>query len=192
MITRCAWVGDDPLLQRYHDEEWGVPVHDDRMLFEFLALSGAQAGLSWLTILRKRGGYRKAFAGFEIKRVARFTEARVRALLSDPGIVRNEQKVRSAIRNARAALRVQGEFGSLDAYLWGFVNGKPIVKRRRTVKDIPPGTKVSAAMSQDMKRRGFSFVGSTICYAFMQSVGMVNDHTVHCFTHGGRPRRARA
>jgi DNA-3-methyladenine glycosylase I len=181
MIQRCRWAGDDPLYQRYHDEEWGEPVHDDRKLFEFLLLEGAQAGLSWITVLRKREHYRAAFDGFDPERIARYSERKVRTLLGNPGIVRNERKVRSAIRNARAALAVQQEFGSLDAYLWSFVDGQPVVNRWRTHRDVPARTERSDALSKDLKRREFGFVGATICYAFMQAVGMVNDHTRDCF-----------
>jgi DNA-3-methyladenine glycosylase I len=184
MILRCAWAGTDPLYQRYHDQEWGVPVHDDRTLFEFLLLEGAQAGLSWITILRKRERYRKAFDGFDMARIARYPERKVQALLADPGIVRNRLKVRGAIQNARAALTLRDECGSLDAYFWGFVDGKPIVNRWTSAKSVPPRTALSDALSKDLKRRGFTFVGSTICYAFMQAVGMVNDHTRDCFKHG--------
>lgn len=184
MIQRCKWAGDDPLYQRYHDLEWGVPVHDDRKLFEFLLLEGAQAGLSWITILRKREHYRTAFDGFDPGIVARYRAPKVRALLADAGIVRNKLKVRSAIRNAQATLKVQEEFGSLDAYLWRFVDGNPIVNRWRTHREVPAQTAQSDAMSKELKKRGFGFVGSTICYAFMQAVGMVNDHTRDCFKHG--------
>lgn len=179
---RCAWAADaGPLYQRYHDREWGVPVHDDRKLFEFLILEGAQAGLSWSTILKKRENYRRAFANFDPRRVARYDAAKARRLLNDPGIVRNRLKIRSTIDNARAFLKVQKEFGSFDAYIWRFVGGRPIQNRRRTMKQVPPRTKESDAMSKDLKQRGFRFVGSTVCYAFMQAVGMVNDHTVDCF-----------
>jgi DNA-3-methyladenine glycosylase I len=184
MIHRCKWAGDDPLYQRYHDEEWGVPVHDDRTLFEFLLLEGAQAGLSWITILRKRERYRAAFAGFDPALVARYRATQVRSLLADAGIVRNKLKVASAIRNAQATLQVQDEFGSLDAYLWRFVDGRPIVNRWRTHAEVPAQTARSDALSKALKQRGFGFVGSTICYAFMQAVGMVNDHTRDCFKHG--------
>jgi DNA-3-methyladenine glycosylase I len=184
MITRCKWAGTDPLYQRYHDTEWGIPVHKDRTLFEFLILEGAQAGLSWITILRKRENYRKAFDGFDAERIARYPERKVRSLLADPGIVRNELKVRGAIRNAQAALKVQDEFGSLDSYLWRFVDGEPIVNRWKAMKDVPAQTERSDAMSKDLKKHGFTFVGSTICYAFMQATGMVNDHTRDCFKHG--------
>jgi DNA-3-methyladenine glycosylase I len=175
-ITRCAWAGTDTLYRRYHDEEWGVPVHDDRTLFEFLLLEGAQAGLSWITILRKREHYRRAFDGFDMERVARYSERKVRSLLNDPGIVRNELKVRGAIRNA--------QYGSLDAYFWRFVDGQPIVHHWRSSKEVPSRTARSDALSEDLKKSGFTFVGSTICYAFMQAVGMVNDHTRACFKHG--------
>lgn len=178
---RCEWCGDDPLDMAYHDREWGVPVHDDRLLFEFLILEGAQAGLSWATILRKRENYRKALAGFEPAKVARFTDAKLTRLLQDPGIVRNRLKVASHRSNARAFLDVQREFGGFDAYIWRFVDGEPIVNRWKTLKDVPAKTGVSDVISKDLKKRGFNFVGSTICYAFMQAVGMVNDHTVDCF-----------
>lgn len=180
-LTRCAWVGEDPLYRAYHDQEWGVPVHDDNLLFEFLILEGAQAGLSWLTILRKRSGYRDAFAGFDPEVVARFDEAKMTELLANPGIVRNRLKVASAISNARAFLAVQQEFGSFDAYQWRFVDGKPICNTWKSIREVPASTPVSDAMSRDLKQRGFRFVGSTICYAHMQAVGMVNDHTVDCF-----------
>jgi DNA-3-methyladenine glycosylase I len=179
--SRCAWPGSDPLYIAYHDLEWGVPVHDDRLLFEFLTLEGAQAGLSWITIMRKRQAYREAFAGFEPETVARFNRAKVARLLADAGIVRNRLKVESAITNARAFLKVQEEFGSFDAYQWRFVGGRPIRNAWKRVGDIPASTPVSDAMSRDLKKRGFRFVGSTICYAHMQAVGMVNDHTVDCF-----------
>ena len=178
---RCAWPGGDPLYLAYHDREWGVPVHDDRLLFEFLTLEGAQAGLSWITILRKREAYRKAFAGFDPLAVARFDRAKVARLLANEGIVRNRLKVESAITNARAFLKVQEEFGSFDAYQWRFVGGLPIRNAWKHIRDIPACTPVSDAMSRDLKKRGFRFVGSTICYAHMQAVGMVNDHTVDCF-----------
>jgi len=180
---RCAWGLSDPLYVAYHDLEWGVPVHDDRLLFEFLVLEGAQAGLSWATILRKREGYREAFAGFEIERVARFDRRRVEKLLQFPGIVRNRLKIESAVGNARATLRVQEEFGSLDAYLWSFVGGRPIVNSWREMKQVPATSPESDALSKDLKKRGFRFVGSTIMYAHMQATGMVNDHVVDCFRH---------
>ena len=165
----------------YHDEEWGAPAHDDRHLFEMLTLEGAQAGLSWLTILRKREGYRQAFAGFDLETVARFGPREVERLVADPGIVRNRLKIESAVNNAARVLDVQKELGTFDAYLWRFVDGKPIVGRRRALSELPAETDLSRALSQDLKRRGFRFVGPTICYAFMQAVGMVNDHTVDCF-----------
>ncbi len=180
-VVRCAWPGNDPLYQSYHDREWGVPVHDDRLLFEFLILEGAQAGLSWITILRKRPAYRAAFAGFDPEAVARFDQAKVAELLGNPGIVRNRLKVAAAITNARAFLAVQEEFGSFDAYMWRFVDGRPIRNAWKSIREIPASTPVSDAMSRDLKQRGFRFVGSTICYAHMQAVGMVNDHTVDCF-----------
>jgi len=176
-------VGGDPLYQAYHDQEWGVPVHDDRLLFEFLVLEGAQAGLSWLTILRKRDGYRKAFSGFAPAAVASFGAEDVERLLTDPGIVRNRLKIESAIANARAFLRVQKEFGSFDAYVWGFVNGETIQNEWHTIGDIPAKTPEAERMSADLKKRGFRFVGPTICYAHMQATGMVNDHTVDCYRY---------
>ena len=180
-VNRCGWSGTDPLYVRYHDEEWGVPVHDDRTLFEFLILEGAQAGLSWLTILRKREAYREAFDGFDPARVARFDRRKVAQLLRNPGIVRNRLKIESAVGNARAFVRVQDEFGSFAAYQWRFVGGRPRQNRPRTLRDIPARTDESDAFSKDLKRRGFGFVGSTIVYAHMQAVGMVNDHVVGCF-----------
>jgi DNA-3-methyladenine glycosylase I len=179
-LTRCRWA-TTPLSIAYHDAEWGNPVHDDRTLFEFLTLEGAQAGLSWETILRKRDAYRKAFAGFDPARVARFTPERISRLLENPGIVRNRLKIGCAVTNARAFLLVQREFGSFDAYVWGFVGGSPKVNRWRTLAQIPARTAESDALSRDLRRRGFRFVGSTICYAFMQAVGLVNDHQVDCF-----------
>ena len=178
---RCHWVGADPLYVEYHDTEWGVPLHDDRKLFEFLVLEGAQAGLSWLTILRKREGYRKALADFDPEALARFNRRSVERLLQDPGIVRNRQKVEAAIANARAFLAVQQEFGSFDRYVWRFVAGKPIQGRWRSTRDVPALTRESQAMSKDLVARGFKFVGPTICYAHMQATGMVNDHQLDCF-----------
>ena len=184
MKRRCAWAANvSPLYQKYHDREWGVPLHDDRKLFEFLILEGAQAGLSWSTILNKRGNYRQAYDHFDARKIARYNEAKVRRLLKDPGIVRNRLKIRASILNAKAFLEVRKEFGSFDRYLWRFVGGKPIQNRRRRMQDVPTRTRESDAMSKDLKRRGFKFVGSTICYAFMQAVGMVNDHTTDCFRH---------
>ncbi|MBZ0277941.1 MAG: DNA-3-methyladenine glycosylase I [Anaerolineae bacterium] len=181
--TRCAWAGSDPLYVKYHDEEWGVPAHDDRHLFEMLILEGAQAGLSWSTILNKRESYRAAFDGFDPLIVAQYDEAKIAALLANPGIVRNKLKVNAAVLNARAFLAVQAEFGSFDTYIWGFVGGKPIVNHRKTLRDIPAETDESRAMSKALLKRGFKFVGPTICYAYMQAVGMVNDHTLTCFRH---------
>ncbi len=181
--VRCGWCGDDPLYVAYHDTEWGVPLHDDRRLFEFLVLEGAQAGLAWITILRKREGYRKAFAGFDPEAVARFNRRSVERLLRDPGIVRNRQKVEAALANARAFLAVRDEFGSFDRYVWRFVDGRPIQGRRRKIADVPALTPESEALSKDLVRRGFKFVGPTICYAHMQATGMVNDHLVGCFRH---------
>ncbi|HXR37083.1 MAG TPA: DNA-3-methyladenine glycosylase I [Candidatus Binataceae bacterium] len=180
--TRCRWATDE-LSAAYHDEEWGVPVHDDRLLFEFLILEGAQAGLSWITILKKRPAYREAFDRFDPRKVARYDAAKVAALLANQGIVRNRLKVASAIGNAQAFLEVQKEFGSFDKYVWGFVDGKPVQNRRRAADTLPARTAQSDAMSKDLARRGFKFVGSTICYAFMQAVGMVNDHDVECFRY---------
>ena len=178
--TRCGWAST-PLSIAYHDDEWGVPVHDDRVLFEFITLEGAQAGLSWETILKKREAYREAFADFDPAKVARFTPARVERLLQNPGIVRNRLKIESTVTNAKAFLAVQKEFGSFDAYVWRFVNGSPLTNRRRTMKDLPARTPESDALSRDLSKRGFKFVGSTICYAFMQAVGMVDDHIDGCF-----------
>jgi DNA-3-methyladenine glycosylase I len=181
--TRCAWAGSDPIYIAYHDEEWGVPLHDDRGLFEFLVLEGAQAGLSWRTILGKRPRYRQVFARFDPRRVARFGARDVARLLADPGIVRNRLKVTAAIANAKAVLAVQREVGSLDRHLWSFVGGTPIQNRWRALRDVPAKTEEAVAMSRDLGRRGFRFVGPTICYALMQATGMVNDHTVDCFRH---------
>ena len=196
--ARCGWAAKDPLYVAYHDEEWGVPNHDDRHLFEMLILEGAQAGLSWITILRKRAAYRKAFANFDARRVARFGAAQRKRLLADEGIVRNRLKIDAAIENARAFLAVQKEAGSFEAFLWEHVGGRPILNRWRTLKEVPAETDESRAMSRALKKRGFRFVGPTICYAFMQAVGLVNDHTLDCFRHGpisrlaGRaPRRVR-
>jgi DNA-3-methyladenine glycosylase I len=188
--VRCPWA-KDPLDIRYHDEEWGLPVHDDRILFEFLVLEGAQAGLSWSTILRKRGGYRRVFAGFDPARVARFAPARVERLLADPSIVRNRAKIEATVSNARAFLAVQREHGSFDAYIWGFVGNRPRQNTWRSLKEVPAETDESKAMSKDLVKRGFRFVGPTICYAFMQAVGMVNDHAVDCFRRREVARLAR-
>jgi DNA-3-methyladenine glycosylase I len=176
----CAWAGDSPLMRRYHDEEWGVPVHQDRALFEFLILEGAQAGLSWSTILRKRESYRDAFAGFDPARVARFDARKRASLMKNPGIVRNRLKIESTVSNARAFLDVRKEFGTFNRYVWRFVGGKPIQNRRKGLSDIPARTAESDALSADLRKRGFRFVGSTIVYAFMQAVGMVNDHEISC------------
>ncbi len=183
MRIRCSWCGSDPLYIDYHDKEWGVPVHDDRRLFEMLVLEGAQAGLSWLTILRKREGYRKAFVGFDYTKVASFTAHDVDRLLDDPGIVRNRLKIESAIKNARGVLALQEEFGTLDSFLWRYVDSIPRQNSWKTITEIPARTEQSDTMSRNLKRYGFSFVGSTICYAFMQAVGMVNDHTTGCFRY---------
>ena len=181
-VTRCEWaVGGDELMLAHHDEEWGIPSHDDRHLYEVLTLEAAQAGLSWSTILRKREGYREAFAGFDPQVVARFTTKDVERLLADPGIVRNRLKVESAVSNASRVLEVQEELGSLDSYLWSFVDGEPIVNHWRSLAELPAETELSKAVSKDLKRRGFRFVGPTMIYSFMQTVGMVDDHTVDCF-----------
>ena len=182
-VCRCAWVGSEPLYQAYHDQEWGVPVHDDRLLFEFLVLEGAQAGLSWLTILRKREGYRRVFAGFDPEAVAVFGPKEVERLLGDAGIIRNRLKIESALTNAQKFLRVQREFGSFDAYVWGFVTGGTIQNEWRSMAEIPVKTPEAERMSADLKKRGFRFVGPTICYAHMQATGMVNDHVIACFRH---------
>jgi len=182
-LKRCAWAKGD-LYIAYHDREWGVPVHDDRLLFEFLILEGAQAGLSWITILKKRDNYRRAFDNFDAHTVARYNSRKIQKLLADPGIVRNRLKILSAVGNARAFLTVQSEFGSFDDYIWRFTDGRPIRNRWKSLKEIPASTAASDAMSRDLIKRGFKFVGSTICYAFMQAIGMVNDHTVDCFRHG--------
>ena len=180
---RCAWAGDDPLYQHYHDEEWGVPTHDDRLLFEMLNLEGAQAGLSWITILRKRENYRAAFDNFDAETIVRYNDAKIAALLENPGIVRNRLKVNGVVKNARAFLAVQEEFGSFDAYIWRFTDGAPIVNAWTSLSQLPALTDEATAMSKDLKKRGFTFVGPTICYAFMQATGMVNDHVVTCFRH---------
>ena len=182
-LIRCAWSVGDPLYEAYHDEEWGVPVHDDRLLFESIILDGAQAGLSWITILRKRENYRKVFDNFDVATVAGFSEDKIVELLQNAGIIRNKAKIRSAVTNAQAALRIQEEFGSMDTYLWSFVGGTSVINRWKTMAEIPTESKESMAMSADLKKRGFKFVGPTICYAFMQAVGMVNDHVVDCFRY---------
>jgi len=184
-VTRCEWVGDKskPLDIKYHDEEWGVPVHDDRILFEFLILEGAQAGLSWSTILNKRNNYRKAYDNFEPSKVAKYVDPKQKELLQNEGIVRNRLKVAASVTNAKAFLEVQKEFGSFDKYIWGFVGDKPLQNNWKSMKEIPATTNESDTMSKDLKKRGFKFVGSTICYAFMQATGMVNDHTTTCFRY---------
>ena len=182
-LERCPWCGEDPLYQHYHDNEWGVPLHDDRALFEFLTLEGAQAGLSWITILRKRENYRAAFDNFDAAKVARYTARKVEKLLQDPGIVRNRLKVESTISNARAFLETQAAFGSFDRYLWDFVDGQPIVNRFSSLKQVPASTPLAEKLSKDLKKRGFRFVGPTIVYAHMQATGMVNDHLVSCHRH---------
>jgi DNA-3-methyladenine glycosylase I len=189
--VRCGWAGSDPIYVGYHDREWGVPVRDDRRLFEFLVLEGAQAGLSWITILRKRDAYRAAFDDFDPEKVARYDARRIAKLLKNDGIVRNRAKLESAVKNARAFLAVQAEFGSFSKYQWGFVDNEPVVNRWPSLKQIPPRTPLSDALSKDLKQRGFSFVGSTIVYAHMQAVGMVNDHLVSCFRYDQVGRRRR-
>lgn len=183
MKNRCKWCGDDPLYVIYHDEEWGVPVHNDQILFEFLILEGAQAGLSWLTILKKRENYRKAFHAFDPQTVANYTDDDINRLMADAGIVRNRLKIESAIKNAQGVIKIQEEFGSFDTYLWNYVNGTPIQNRWKALEDIPVKTEISERLSKDLKKRGFNFVGPTICYAFMQAIGMVNDHTTDCFRY---------
>jgi len=183
LMIRCGWVGDDPLMIKYHDREWGVPVHDDLRLFEFLILEGAQAGLSWSTILKKRENYRQAFDGFDPEKVAKYGKEDIETLLKDSGIIRNRRKIEAAVANAKAFLEIQKEFGSFDKYIWSFVGGKAIQNRWNELDDVPSKTNESSHMSEDLKRRGFKFVGPTICYAFMQAVGMANDHTTNCFRH---------
>ena len=181
MIKRCVWADSTPLMTRYHDTEWGVPVHDDGMLFELLTLEGAQAGLSWTTILNKRAGYRSAFANFDVRKVARFDRLKIAALMANPGIVRNRLKIESTVSNARAFIAVQQEFGSFDDYLWRFVESSPLRNKWRTPRDVPASTELSDIISKDLKKRDFRFVGTTICYAFMQATGLVNDHLRTCF-----------
>ena len=182
-MNRCAWAGSDPLYRAYHDTEWGVPLHDERALFEFLILEGAQAGLSWITILKKRDNYRAAFDNFDATRVARYDANQIESLLQNPGIVRNRLKVQSAVVNAQKFLAVQQEFGSFDEFIWSFVGGKTRQNAWRSLAEVPASTAESDAMSKELKRRGFKFIGSTICYAFMQATGMVNDHTTDCYRH---------
>lgn len=184
MKTRCEWAGSDPLYIAYHDTEWGVPVHDDRKIFEMIVLEGAQAGLNWLTVLKKRENYRQAFDNFDPAIVAQYQEKKIQELLNDAGIIRNRLKIRAAVQNAKAFLEVQNEFGSFDAYVWRFVDGKPKKNAWRSLKELPAQTPESEAMSKDLKKRGFNFVGPTICYAHMQATGMVNDHIVSCYRYG--------
>ena len=191
-MHRCSWAGTDPVYVDYHDREWGVPMHDERTLFEMLILDGAQAGLSWITILKKRDNYRAAFDNFDAAKMARYSERKVQALLKNPGIVRNRLKVGAAIQNARMLLKLQEQEGSLAEYLWRYVDGKPVINAWRSIKEIPARTPLSDTISKDLSRRGFKFVGPTICYAFMQAMGMVNDHTIDCFRYrqlGGKRRR---
>lgn len=192
MKNRCKWCGADPLYISYHDNEWGRPVHDDQLLFEFLILEGAQAGLSWLTILKKRENYRKAFDSFNPQIVANYNQTDIDCLLANAGIVRNKRKINSAIQNAQAVLRIQKEFGSLDVFLWAYVDGNPIQNHWKTMSQVPATTEISDKLNKDLKKRGFSFVGPTICYGFMQAVGMVNDHTTDCFCHGQIERTAKS
>jgi DNA-3-methyladenine glycosylase I len=187
-MSVCGWAQSHELNRIYHDEEWGVPVHDDTRLFEFLILEGAQAGLSWLTILKKRENYRRAFDGFDAEKIARYGEKKIASLLADEGIVRNRLKIAASVLNAKAFPKVREEFGSFDAYIWRFVDGEPIVNHRKSMKEIPAKTNVSDALSKDLLQRGFKFVGSTICYAFMQATGMVNDHTIDCWRWNGCAR----
>jgi DNA-3-methyladenine glycosylase I len=191
MIRRCDWCSSDPLYLDYHDNEWGIPVYDDRQLFEMLTLEGAQAGLSWLTILKKRENYRKAFHNFNIKKIAAYTAEDVERLLSDAGIVRNRLKIESVIKNARATLLIQKEFGSLAGFLWSFVDNVAVQNSWTSLRELPPRTDISDAMSKELKKRGFGFVGSTICYAFMQAVGMVNDHLTDCYRYGAVKKLAK-
>lgn len=181
MCKRCSWPGADPLYIKYHDEEWGVPLHDEQRLFEFLILEGAQAGLSWITILKKRDAYRKAYSHFDVEKVARFNSRSVERLLNNPGIVRNRLKIEASITNARAFINVQDEYGSFNDFIWDYVDGKPIQNKFKTLKQLPATTPLSDTISKDLKKRGFKFVGSTICYAFMQATGMVNDHVTSCY-----------
>lgn len=183
MNKRCSWAGNDPLYIQYHDEEWGVPVHNDIKLFEFLILEGAQAGLSWITILRKRDNYRKAFDNFDPEKISQYPEDKVLELLKDPGIIRNRLKIQAAVTNANAYLKIVSQFGSFDKYIWQFTDGKPIINNWNSLRELPAKTEISDKMSKDLKKRGFKFVGSTICYAFMQAVGIVNDHTIDCFRY---------
>ncbi len=180
---RCAWTSDIPIMIKYHDKEWGVPLHNDKKLFEFLLLEGFQAGLSWLTILNKRNNFRKAFDNFDFNKVAKYDKRKINSLLKDEGIIRNKLKIESAVTNAKAFLNVRKEFGTFDKYIWGFINGKPVSKKHNSIKKIPARTELSDKISSDLKKRGFRFVGSTIVYAHMQATGMVNDHTIDCFRY---------
>ncbi len=182
-LKRCEWAGNDPLYQKYHDEEWGSPVHDDQKLFEMLILEGAQAGLSWITVLKKRAHYRKVFDNFNARKISKYDQSKIEQLLSDPGIIRNRLKVNATVTNSQKFLEVQKEFGSFDNYIWQFVHHKPVVNKFKSLKDLPAKNEISDRMSKDLKKRGFKFVGSTICYAFMQAVGMVNDHITTCFRY---------
>ncbi len=183
MKIRCGWTTLDPLYINYHDKEWGVPIHNESLLFEFLILEGAQAGLSWITILRKRDNYREAFDNFDPVKIAKYSDKKVEKLLKNEGIIRNRLKINAAVQNAKSFLEVQKEFGSFDKYIWRFVDGKPIINKWKSLKDVPAKTKLSDLISKDLKKRGFKFTGSTICYSFMQAVGMVNDHTINCFRY---------
>lgn len=183
MLIRCEWCGDDPLYVKYHDEEWGTPVHDDRQLFEMLNLEGAQAGLSWITVLRKRENYRRQFNNFNPDRIANYSNSKLEKILKDPGIIRNKLKVNAVVTNARAFLMLKDDYGSFSKFIWQFVDGEPIINTYSRLSDLPSKTEISEVMSKELKKKGFKFVGSTICYAFMQAVGMVNDHTTNCFRH---------
>jgi DNA-3-methyladenine glycosylase I len=183
MKNRCIWCGEDPLYIDYHDNEWGVPIHDDRLLFEFLILEGAQAGLSWITILKKRDNYRKAFHNFDYKKVSNYSQDDIERLMNNSGIVRNRRKIESTIKNAQGLIKIQEEFGSFDSYLWGYADGKPIQNQWKSMAEIPAKTQISEKLSKNLKKRGFNFVGPTICYAFMQAIGMVNDHIIDCFRY---------
>jgi len=182
-IVRCGWSGGEPVYHKYHDEEWGVPLYDDRKLFEFLTLEAFQAGLSWLMVLKKRENFRKAFDNFDYKKVAGYDEKKIQSLLQDAGIIRNQLKVRATVNNAQAFMKIQNEFGSFKEYIWNFVGGKPIVNRFKTLKELPAKTELSDTIAKDLKKRGFKFMGSTVVYAHMQATGMVNDHTIDCFRH---------
>ncbi|MGK0298052.1 MAG: DNA-3-methyladenine glycosylase I [Gammaproteobacteria bacterium] len=183
MIKRCEWSGNNPLYVKYHDKEWGVPVHNDKKLFEFIILEGAQAGLSWLTVLKKRAAYRKAFDKFNFEKIAKYKETKIKSLMSDAGIIRNRMKIDSAVRNANAFIQIREEFGTFNKYIWSFVNGKPIQNKWKSMRELPAKTELSDTISSDLKKRGFNFVGSTIVYAYMQATGMVNDHETCCFRY---------